>query len=418
MDADGQILYVGKAKNLKKRVTSYKRSPLLSKKIKKMTELARRVEHQVLDSEIEALLIEAELIKAHQPYFNSRLKDDKSNIYLLISKEKFPKILRVRKTDLNKKKYQEKLALFGPFASSYRLNELLKIIRPIFRWCNQAKQKQNKACLYHHIDLCSGACCQEISEEDYQKDIQQLILFLRGQKKDLLKELEKEMLALAKEEAFEKAQFNKIKILLIKEITSNKYKLKSDLILPNFSQEENKEALIHLRKILHQEGIVDQNQEFKRIEGYDVSNTMGQNATVSMVVLTNGEKDQSQYKFFKIRTLNTPNDYQMLQEALRRRQNHPEWGVPDLIMMDGGKGQVRAVAKIWQNHALVIGLVKNPDRLVICFKNQEKKDALETKIIQLQTEHPTLKMLQRLRDEAHRFAKKQHTRLREKNLLK
>jgi len=382
-----------------------------------MTELAQKVEFQVLKSEIEALLIEAELIKAHQPYFNSRLKDDKSNIYLLITNENFPKILRVRKTDLNKKIYQDKLALFGPFVSTFKLAELLKIIRPIFKWCNQANSAHGKACFYHHLDLCSGACCQAISAEEYNQNINQLILFLKGKTKDLLKNLQKEMIELADTEAFEKALLVKNKIALIEEITSYKYKLKTDLILPNFAQKESQEALIHLRHILHQEGIVDAKQQFHRIEGYDVSNTMGQNATVSMVVLTDGTIDHSQYKFFKIRSLDTPNDYGMLREALKRRQKHLEWGKPDLILIDGGKGQVRAVAKTWQIQTPIIGLVKNPDRLVIVIANSAKKDGLETKIISLQATHPTLKMLQQLRDEAHRFAKKQHSRLRTKNLL-
>ena len=375
------------------------------------------MEFQILESEIEALLIEAELIKAHQPYFNSRLKDDKSNIYLVINNNKFPKILRVRKTDLNKKIYQDKLALFGPFVSAYKLTELLKIIRPIFKWCNQSKSAHGKACFYHHLDLCSGACCQKISEEEYRQNIDQLILFLKGQKKTLLKSLKKEMVELANIEAFEKASVIKNKINLIEEITNHKYKLKIDLILPNFAQTTNQEALVHLKHILHQEKIVDAKQEFHRIEGYDVSNTMGQNATVSMVVLNDGYVDPSQYRFFKIRSLKTPNDYGMLQEALSRRQKHLEWGNPDLILIDGGKGQIRAVKKIWQNSIPIVGLVKNPDRLVVISFNPDKKDDLETKVINLQTNHPTLKMLQKLRDEAHRFAKKHHARLRTKNLL-
>lgn len=382
-----------------------------------MTELAKQIKFQVLDSEIEALLIEAELIKAHQPYFNSRLKDDKSNIYLLITKEEFPRLLRIRKTDLSKKSYQRNLALFGPFASSYRLSELLKIIRPIFKWCNQNKKQQGKACLYHHLDLCSGACCEQIEAKDYQKSIEQLILFLKGKKSTLLKNLEIEMLAFAKEEAFEKALINKNKIDLIREITSQKYKLKEDLILPNFSQAQANEALIHLRHLLHQNGVIASQQELKRIEGYDVSNTMGKNATVSMVVLTDGQTDPSQYKFFKIKSLNTPNDYQMLQEAIKRRQGHPEWGLANLIMIDGGKGQVRAVAKVADLRVPIVGLVKNPDRLVILNKDKEKPNHFTTKIVTLPSDHPTLKMLQQLRDEAHRFAKKQHSRLRTKNLL-
>lgn len=381
-----------------------------------MTVLARKIEHQVLDSEIEALLVEAELIRVHQPYFNSRLKDDKSNIYLLITKDDFPKVLRLRKTDLNKKIYQKKLALFGPFSSSFRLNELLKIIRPIFRWCNQKKVKQDKACLFHHIDLCSGACAGNISQEEYQQDIKQMISFLRGQKRELLKQLRHEMIASSAAEAFEKASVARDKIRLIQEITSKKYQLKSDILLPNLGQSKAKEALIELKRILMEHRVIGKDSDLLRIEGYDVSNTMGQQATVSMVVLTDGEIDQSEYKFFKIRSLNTPNDYGMLQEALTRRQKHPEWGLPNLVMIDGGKGQVQAVAKIWQWQAPIVGLVKNPDRLVISVKDQETQK-ISTEIITLANDHPSLHMLERLRDEAHRFAKKHHSRLRTKKLL-
>jgi excinuclease ABC subunit C len=201
-----------------------------------MTELARRVEYQILDSEIEALLIEAELIKAHQPYFNSRLKDDKSNIYLVITGEQFPRVLRARKTDLNKKIYQNHLAIFGPFVSAFQLTELLKIIRPIFKWCNQAYSVQNKACFYHHLDLCSGACCQQISIVDYKHNIDQLILFLKGKTKELLKNLKQEMRDLAQAEAFEQALVIKNKIELIEIITNHQYKLKSDLIYPTCSK--------------------------------------------------------------------------------------------------------------------------------------------------------------------------------------
>ena len=227
------------------------------------------------------------------------------------------------------------------------------------------------------------------------------------------------MLALAETEQFEKALIIKNKIQLIKEITSYQYKLKSDLILPNFAQKESQEALIHLKRILRQEGIVDNKKEFHRIEGYDVSNTMGQNATVSMVVIIDGQIEPNQYKFFKIKSLDTPNDYGMLQEALIRRQKHlVEWGKPDCILIDGGKGQVRAVTKIWQERQVpIIGLVKNPDRLVVAHTNPDSRNGLETKIIRLPNDHPTLKMLQRLRDEAHRFAKKHHSRLRTKNFI-
>ncbi len=371
-----------------------------------MTQLARGIRYQILDSELEAIFVEAELIKTHQPYFNSRLKDDKSTIYLLITKEEFPKVLRLRKTDLKLARYQKNLGVFGPFASGYRLNEILKLIRPIFRWCNHGPNSKHKACLYYHLDLCAGPCCDKISATDYQATIAQLVTFLRGQKQILLRELTTKMQQAAEKEAYEAAQAYKNQLELIKEISSSQKTLKTDLWLPNLSRTQAEAGLIQLRKILHDQQLFPSDQSIKRIEGYDVSNTMGQQATVSMVVLTDGEPDHSEYKFFKIKSLATPNDYGMLQEALTRRQNHPEWPQPDVIMIDGGRGQVNAVRKIWHWHMPVIGLVKNPDRIVV-----------NGKILRLPADHPTLQMLQRLRDEAHRFAKKHHTRLRTKNLL-
>jgi excinuclease ABC subunit C len=382
-----------------------------------MTSLAKSLKFEVLESELEALLIEAELIRAHQPFYNSLLKDDKSNIYLLITDEKFPRVLRVRKTDLKKQKFQKNMAILGPFPSSYKLNEVLKIVRPIFPWCNKSS-KNNKACLYYHLDLCPGACCQEISSLEYKKNIKNLIEFLKGRSKVISKELKKEMLAAAEKEKFEEAQKIKKQLENIDEITSKQYKLKPNLILPNFHQKNRDEALVHLRRIMSNEGVIDNNYQFHRIEGYDVSNIQGTNAVVSMVCFIDGYSQKDEYKYFKIRSLDTPNDYKMLQEALERRIKHPEWGKVDLIVIDGGKGQVRAVKKIIKNYCPVIGLVKHPDRLVLSIENKDKRDQIETKVISLIKNHPTLKMLEEVRDESHRFAKKQHTRLRNKNLLK
>ena len=324
----------------------------------------------------------------------------------------------MRKTDLKKKQYQKNLAVLGPFQSSYKLSEVLKIVRPIFPWCNKQNKKDVKACLYYHLELCPGACCQQISEIDYKENIKNLISFLKGKGKTINQKLKKEMLAAAEKEEFEKAQLIKKQLENIALVTSKQYKLKPDLILPNFEQKQKSEALIHLRRIMNQEKIINHNYQFKRIEGYDVSNIQGTNAVVSMVTFINGESEKSEYKYFKIKSLNTPNDYKMLQEALKRRLNHPEWGKVDLIVIDGGKGQVRAAKKIVKNYCPVIGLVKHPDRLVLSIENLEKKDQIETKIVPLIKNHPTLKLLEEIRDESHRFAKKQHSRLRNKNLLK
>jgi excinuclease ABC subunit C len=153
-----------------------------------------------------------------------------------------------------------------------------------------------------------------------------------------------------------------------------------------------------------------------RIEGYDVSNIQGTNPAVSMVTFTDGTPDTDNYRIFNIKLMDTPNDYFMLQEALTRRQNHPKWGTPNLVLIDGGKGQVKAALKVWNWYCPVIGIAKHPDRLVLPYFEQEetKKDLgkLKYHIVKLDESHPTLKLIQQIRDESHRFAQKQHKKRR------
>ncbi|MGD9129743.1 MAG: GIY-YIG nuclease family protein [Candidatus Woesebacteria bacterium] len=413
-----KILYVGKAKNLRNRINSYKRYFQLTDRIKKLVTTAKKLEYQVLESDLEALLIEAELIRLHQPVYNILLKDDKSPIYLHLTNEKFPRILKIRKKQLYKGKI--KGTVLGPFPSSYKLNEVLKIARRIFPWCNEAAKGRNKACFYYQLDLCPGACIGQISATDYQANIKELILFLRGKKKKIIKQLEKKMKIAASKELFEKAASYKNKIQLIKEVTEKKYKLQPELILPKLKQGQIKHALDHLNKILHFYLSLPKKYKLDRIEGFDVSNIQGTNPAVSMVVFQQGQAAKKHYRLFNIRTINTPNDYQMFKEAIIRRQNHPEWGMPKLIVIDGGKGQIRAVLSSLKWNIPVIGIAKNPDRIIIPIKKQEKKERLELsyQILRLQPDHPSLQLIQQIRDESHRFAKKQHSRLRIKEMLK
>lgn len=407
---------MGKAKNLKKRVNSYTKINQLNSRIKDLVIKANKLNFQVLDSELEALLIEAELIRLHQPNYNVLLKDDKTPIYLLITNENYPRIIKIRKKEIAQS--QKLGTILGPFASGYKLKEVLKIARRIFQWCDEAGKKNhqfNKACFYHQIQLCDGACINNIKSEDYQQKIANLILFLKGKKKTVTHNLQKEMKYLANELKFEQANKIKQQLQLIEVVTSKQYKLKPDLILPNLHQNKNENALIHLYQILANYLSLPKNYQFKRIEGYDVSNTAGANASVSMVVFTNGLPDKKQYRLFNIETLNTPNDYQMMKEALLRRKKHLEWLWPNLIVVDGGKGQVRTALGVFQENQLVIGLAKNPDRLVIPLKSNNS--SIVWQIITLPTNHPALQLLQNIRDEAHRFAKKQHLKIRQKSLF-
>ncbi|NCN45890.1 MAG: hypothetical protein AUK08_02710 [Candidatus Pacebacteria bacterium CG2_30_36_39] len=412
LDKNAKILYVGKAKNLKNRLTSYTQYSQLSSRIKKLVTTATEVRYQVLDSELEALLIEAELIHTHQPFFNIRLKDDKSPIYLLITNEKFPKVLKKRKTDLITE--NPKGTILGPFQSSYKVNEVLKIARKIFPWCNQPITDQKKACFYYHLDQCPGVCLDLISPENYAENINNLKLFLKGKKREVLKNLTLQMRQFSETQEYEQAQIIKQRIQYIQEVTQKNYQLKPDLVLPGFGLNQQELGIIELKKILSTYTRFPKTKKLSRIEGYDVSNVQGKNAAVSMVVTENGIANPSEYKLFNIYSLDTPNDYHMMKEALVRRQNHPEWGKPDLVVIDGGKGQVKAVLQIWQWQIPVIGIAKNPDRLVIPLPVEKQE---KYQILNLGPDHPALKLIQQLRNEAHRFAKKQWSKRHTRALL-
>lgn len=378
-----------------------------------MVTTAKQLKFEILDSELEALLIEAELIRVHQPFFNIRLKDDKSPIYLVITTdETFPRVLKKRKPDIIRE--QPKGTVLGPFQSGFSLNEVLKIARRIFPWCSDPKG--GRACFYHHLDLCPGACVGEITPAEYRENIDALILFLRGKKKEVILELTAKMKAASDTQQFEKAQDAKEKIQHIEEVTKKQYRMAPSLVLPGFGMEQAQRGVIELQKILQTYAAFPRTAKLRRIEGYDVSNIQGTNAAVSLVVSVDGQPNKQEYRLFNIRTLDTPNDYRMLQEALQRRQNHSEWDAPDLVLIDGGKGQVRAALKVWQWSNPIIGIAKKPDRLVIPVKQEDSKVTYH--LLKLPETHPALQLIQRIRNESHRFAQKQFHRRHTQQTLK
>lgn len=424
LNENGNVLYVGKAKNLKKRVSSYTYINRLQPKTKQLVLTAAELKHQVLESELEALLTEAELIRTYLPQFNILLKDDKSPLYIHITDEAFPRVLTIRKQEMDKKKL--KGIILGPFQSAYKVKEVLRIVRPIFPWCNARRSDTvTRACFYHHLKLCPGVCTHSITQADYAELMHNLTLFLRGKQREIKTELSTEMKTLAAAHQFEKAAILRDQVKLITEVTSPQYKLKPDLLLnAHLATSSTENGIIQLTHYLHDYCGTPQEYPLHRIECYDVSNTQGTNAAVAQVVSIDGEPEREEYRLFNIRTLNTPNDYQMMKEALLRRQNHPEWGEPDLIVIDGGKGQLRAALQVWQWRAPVISIAKDPDRLLFPIQEWQKKqtgkvtEKVEYKELSLPPQNPALVIVQRLRDEAHRFSKKQHSRLATREMVK
>lgn len=383
-DSAGSVLYVGKAIDLHSRVKSYYRAQDTKTKI--LASKIDKVETIVVESELEALILEANLIKKYLPAFNVRLTDDKDYLYIAITKEGFPKVITARKKDLKIMKKS-----WGPYPSAKTVRNTLKALRKVFPWCSNPQKV--RPCFYFHLGLCSGACVGIVSKEEYQKMLSGFSKFLDGKKDELVLQLTKEMMRFSKDQKFEEAAKIKKTITGIEYLTqANRTKLY--LENPNFLESERELALEELKKDLKLPTLPE------RIEGYDISNIQGKEATGSMVVLTGGEIDKSQYKKFKIRISGRPNDIAMHREMLKRRLKHDEWPMPDLIIVDGGRGQARAV----QVKIPIFGLAKRMEWLY----------PPEGEIIKLSKKSLSLKLLQKLRDEAHRFAISYHRKLRDR----
>ena len=393
-DGLGKILYVGKAIDIYHRVTSYFNKDV-TPKTAALVEKIKSVDTIIVESELEALILEANLIKKFLPPFNVALTDDKDYLYIGLSKDTFPKIITIRKQDLKKMKQY-----WGPFPSARTVRDTLKTLRRIFPWCSGGL---GRACFYYHLGLCPGACLGLITKDDYDKIIKRFSKFLEGKKGELLEELTSEMNEASHQQQYEQAAKMKKVIEGINYLTQpNRVRLYLDN--PNFLQEENVIALKQLQRDLN----LDTKPE--RIEGYDISNIQGKEATGSMVVLTNGEIDKSQYRKFKIRILGKPNDVAMHKEMIKRRLKHPEWPFPNLIIVDGGRGQAHAVYDELQNMNYQIPIYGLAKRLEWLYPPQED-------IIKLSRKSLSLKLLQKLRDEAHRFAITYHRKLRDKIMM-
>lgn len=407
LDESGNVLYVGKAKNLKKRVSSYfVNRKDLGEKTQVLVGKIKRIKTINVDSELESLLLEASLIKKFNPKYNARLTDGKSYIRARITiKDRFPKILLARRENEPNSIY------FGPFPNSTDLKMVLKLIRRIFPYQSVANHPK-RYCLYFHLGLCPCPPMFKTEEEirNYRKNIRHVIQFFEGERKEVVKELGKERDDLSKNEDYENASEIQRKINAINLITSRSHNPFEYEENPNLRSDLRSRETEELLRVLNENGVLV--KELERIECYDISNISGIHATGSMVVFTHGEKDSSNYRRFQIRRppIVVPNDFAMMQEVIKRRFTHPEWGTPDLLIIDGGKGQVSAVKKaLFEIDIEVpfIGIAKREELLV----------TPEFKIIRLKKSSASLTLVTRIRDEAHRFAITYHKKLRAKYFL-
>lgn len=390
--ARGEVLYVGKATVLKTRVSSYfqKKKPVFVRPIEQAIKEIVSIEAIKTDTVIEALMLEAELIKKYWPKYNVLGKDGRSFLYIGITRDDFPKVLLIRGKELEDKKYDEQadfVALFGPYTQATSIREALKIVRKIFTFssCEPPKQEETpRACFYRGIGQCPGVCTGEITKREYRTIIRHIIAFFQGKKKELIVDLKKDMKQAAGEMDFERAA-----------------RLRNQI-----------HALEHIRDIALIKA--DRNQPmatgigidiFGRIEGYDISNMSGTHAVGSMVVAIGGHAEKNEYRKFTIKTVEGSNDVAMLDEVIRRRFRHNDWEKPELLLIDGGLPQVnrvRAVLRELGNETPVIGIAKGAARKKNQFVIPKQKKNIQEDLKQIARLYPH--MLIALRDEAHRFA--------------
>lgn len=361
LDKKGKVLYVGRAVSLRKRALNYFRKDL-DPRIKEMISLAKKIKRQKTETILEAIILEANLIKKHWPKYNVKEKDNRSFLYLIIPKTDYPRPLIIRQRELQGFS-TTKAKIFGPYQSFSLLKNALRIIRRLFPY-GTCQPFSGKPCFNYQIGLCPGLCLGKISKKDYQKNIKNIILFLSGHKKRLLKKLQKE---------------NPEKAKSLKHIQDAAL-IKNEFEIGNFA---------------------------KRIEGYDISHLTGKEPIGAMIVFIDGQPDNSQYRLFKIRKAPKNDDLRALVEVIERRFNHPEWPRPDLILIDGGRPQVNYIFQTLKNLHInipLIGLSKfKADQLVFPPKTKKSLKELAQNIKPI---------LLRVRNEAHRFSLKSSRRQR------
>ncbi|MCR4324203.1 MAG: GIY-YIG nuclease family protein [Candidatus Curtissbacteria bacterium] len=397
-DDEGKLLYVGKSVSLKKRVSSYFANKNLGPKTDLLVKKIRSIDHIKVFSEFEALLLEAELIREHKPFFNIEAKDDKSPIYIKITNDPIPLVTLVRKEKPSRKNF-----VVGPFPSIKVTKEILRIIRRIFPYCHHKNPK--KPCLYVHLGLCPYPYQSEEAKAEYFKNIRRIKKLLKGNIKSLIRDLTHEMTAYAKAQQFEKAQDIKKKIERLQYLTTTYHAPQEFLQNPALVDDLSLTRLKDLQEVLELPKIP------KRIECYDIANISGKLATGSMVVFVNGKVAKDQYRRFKIKFTHKPNDYEMHREVLARRFKN-DWPLADVMIIDGGRGQLNAALSIAIKYKIksvkIIGLAKRLEEIY----TQDK-----VLPISLPKESPARQLVQALRDEAHRFANTYHRLLRSKDMI-
>ena len=390
LGAAGEVLYVGKARDLKKRVSSYFTKTLHSPRIGLMVAQIASMETTVTRSEGEALILENNFIKSLAPRYNILFRDDKSYPYLMITGHRYARIGFHRGGQEKKNRY------FGPFPHSYAVRESIQLLQRVFRLrtCEDSVlENRSRPCLLHQIQRCSAPCTRLISEDAYAHDVRNAELFLLGRENDVINTLTAKMDTAATALRFEEAAMYRDQVRALSRVQARQYVESAVGVDAD---------VVALREAL---GLPESAQ---RIECFDISHTMGEATVGSCVVYDGHDMQKSEYRRFNIRDITPGDDYAAMRQVLMRRYERISAEgakMPDLILIDGGKGQVAqarsALVELGLNDVSVVGVAKGPER----------KPGLEELIVEgegvvvtLPPQHPGLHLIQQIRDEAHRFA--------------
>ena len=416
-DASGEIIYVGKAAVLRNRVRHYfQHSRITDPKTKALIEEIADTDWMVVDSEVEALFLEAEMIRRYMPRYNILLRDDKSMVYIRIDyQSNYPTVGTTRRPLDDGARY------FGPYLNALVVRQALKALRRIFPFATRQIPGQKRVTLFYHLGLDPGLEEGKTSLEEYRSNLRKLIAVIEGRRKKVEAEIEKDMRLAAKAKDYEVAAKWRNQLFALQNI--NRQVVFSDKEFLDISKDHALNELVELLGI----------SKFpKRIEGYDISHMQGTDVVASMVVFTNGVSNKSEYRKFKTKKERN-NDFANMHETILRRlseKNVKAWGLPQLVLIDGGKGQLDAAIKArnqaGHNHIPFIGLAKREEQIVI---QKEKSNVVlnhdmlhrlggfsseseDFILLNIPRSTNLIKLFQRIRDESHRFAVSYHSVLK------
>jgi excinuclease ABC subunit C len=399
-DKNGVVIYVGKAKSLRKRVSSYFK-PNSDIKTGILLDRLYDIDYIVAGSELDALILEDELVKKYKPRYNVALRDDKAYPFLKLTvNEEWPRLFLARR------KEKDGAVYFGRYQGGMvrAVTRLIKKLFPI-RWCRETPlKKREQPCLYYHIGSCAGPCVGNISKEDYRSLVQGIALLLQGKMDRAMEKLKSEMEKAAACQDFERARYFRDSLKLLEKMIEGKADLTKAPSPRGLAE------LTELQKELKLPGPP------MRIEAFDISNIQGSNIVGSMVVFLGGLPLKNDYRRFRVRSVEgKPNDAQAVYEVVKRRYTKSLAGkmeLPDLVMVDGGAAQVGSGRKALEEARLpgmpLIGLAKREEEIYLPGKRET---------VRLSRHSPGLQLLQRIRDEAHRFAVLYHRERRKKSLF-